>query len=46
MIPAHVRIFLCTQPIDFRRGFDGLALAVIRRVKIPPQSSSKIPPSP
>lgn len=28
MIPASVRIFVCTQPQDMRRSFDGLALAV------------------
>jgi transposase len=22
--PANVRVFLCTQPIDLRKGFDGL----------------------
>lgn len=27
MIPSGVRIFLCTQAVDMRRGFDGLALA-------------------
>jgi transposase len=25
MIPAGVRIFVCTAPIDFRQGFDRLA---------------------
>ena len=32
MIPAHVRIFVCTAPVDMRRGFDGLALAVRERL--------------
>jgi len=27
MIPSHVRIFVCTEPVDMRRSFDGLALA-------------------
>ena len=27
MIPASVRIFVCTEPQDLRRSFDGLALA-------------------
>jgi len=27
MIPAHVRIFVCTEPVDLRRAFDGLTLA-------------------
>lgn len=26
MIPAGVRVFVCTQPVDMRRSFDGLAL--------------------
>ena len=28
-LPLPVKIFLCVQPIDFRRGFDGLA-AIVR----------------
>lgn len=28
MIPASVRVLVCTQPIDMRRSFDGLLLAV------------------
>jgi transposase len=27
MLPASVRIFVCTEPQDMRRSFDGLALA-------------------
>jgi transposase len=27
VIPASVRIFVCTEPLDLRRSFDGLALA-------------------
>ena len=27
MIPAGVRIFVCTEPQDMRRSFDGLSLA-------------------
>ena len=27
MIPQSVRIFVCTEPQDMRRSFDGLALA-------------------
>ncbi|MCY1013373.1 hypothetical protein OV079_49180 [Nannocystis pusilla] len=28
MIPASVRIFVCMEPQDMRRGFDALALTV------------------
>lgn len=28
-LPATVRIYACTRPVDFRRGFDGLA-AIVR----------------
>lgn len=27
MIPSNVRIFLCSEAVDMRRGFDGLARA-------------------
>ncbi|MDJ0766650.1 MAG: IS66 family insertion sequence element accessory protein TnpB [Myxococcota bacterium] len=27
MIPGHVRIFVCTEPVDMRKSFDTLALA-------------------
>jgi len=32
MIPAAVRIFVCTEPVDMRYGFDRLAAAVRERV--------------
>jgi transposase len=32
MIPADVRIFVCTEPVDMRKGFDGLALAARERL--------------
>ena len=32
MIPAEVRIFVCTEPIDMRFGFDRLAAAVRERI--------------
>jgi len=38
MIPAHVRIFVCTAPVDFRRGFDGLALAARERLGEDPRA--------
>lgn len=32
MIPSSVRIFVCQQPQDMRRGFDGLSLAAQEHV--------------
>jgi transposase len=32
MIPPHTRIFVCTEPVDMRRSFDGLALAARQRL--------------
>lgn len=32
MIPAGVRIFVCTEPIDMRQGFDRMAQAARDRV--------------
>jgi transposase len=32
MIPTAVRIFVCTEPVDMRYGFDRLAAAVRQRV--------------
>ena len=40
MIPASVRIFVCTVPQDMRRSFDGLALAVRERLREDPQSGA------
>jgi transposase len=40
MLPAHVRILLCTEPQDFRRSFDGLALAARQVVGEDPQSGA------
>lgn len=40
MIPASVRIFVCTEPQDMRRSFDGLALAVRERLGEDPQSGA------
>lgn len=37
MIPAGVRIFVCTEPIDMRYGFDRLAAAARDRVGQDPQ---------
>lgn len=38
MIPAHVRIFVCTDAVDLRRSFDGLALAARERLGEDPRS--------
>jgi transposase len=32
MIPAEVRIFVCTEPLDMRLGFDRLAATVRERL--------------
>ena len=37
MIPTHVRIFVCTEPVDMRRGFDRLAQTAKDVVGIDPQ---------
>ena len=38
MIPGELRIFVCTEPIDMRYGFDRLAAAVRERVGEDPLS--------
>ena len=38
MIPSHVRIFVCTEPVDFRRSFDGLTLAARERMGEDPRA--------
>lgn len=40
MIPASVRIFVCTVPQDMRRAFDGLALATRQVLGEDPQSGA------
>lgn len=40
MIPPSVRIFVCTQPLDLRRSFDGLALATRQVLGEDPQSGA------
>ena len=40
MIPPHVRIFVCTQPVDMRYGFDRLAQMVRELLGHDPQSGS------
>ena len=40
MIPSSVRIFVCTQPQDMRRSFDGLALTTRDLLGEDPQSGA------
>jgi len=40
MLPASVRIFLCTVPQDMRRSFDTLALVVQQLLGQDPQSGA------
>lgn len=40
MIPAQVRIFVCTEPVDMRCGFDRLALLARERVGEDPRSGA------
>jgi transposase len=40
MIPASVRIFVCREPQDLRRSFDGLALATQQHLGQDPRSGA------
>ncbi len=40
MIPTSVRIFVCTEPQDMRRSFDGLSVAVQQLLGHDPQSGA------
>lgn len=40
MIPSTVRIFVCAEPQDMRRSFDGLALAAQDHLGEDPQSGA------
>jgi transposase len=40
MIPATVRIFVFTEPVDMRRGFDSLALIARDRMAQDPRSGA------
>jgi transposase len=40
MIPSTVRIFVCSEPQDMRRSFDGLALAAQEHLGEDPQSGA------
>jgi transposase len=37
-LPATMRIFLCTRPIDCRRSFDGLCALVVEQMQLDPLS--------
>jgi transposase len=38
VIPSGVRVFVCTQPVDLRRSFDGLAQAARERLGTDPMA--------
>ena len=40
MIPVNVRIFVCTEPVDMRRGFDSLALLSREKLQQDPRSGA------
>lgn len=40
MIPTSLRIFVCTEPQDMRKSFDGLALAVRQFIGEDPQGGA------
>ena len=42
MIPSQVRIFVCTEPVDMRQGFDRLAQAARERVGQEPQQGGAL----
>jgi transposase len=42
MIPAGVRIFVCTEPVDLRHGFDRLAQTARERVGVDPIQGSAL----
>lgn len=40
MIPVTVRIFVCTEPVDMRRGFDSLAQIARDKLQQDPRSGA------
>ena len=42
MIPSGVRIFVCTEPVDMRRGFDRLSHTAKEVVGIDPQQGGAL----
>lgn len=42
MIPGGVRIFVCTEPVDMRRGFDRLAQTARERAGVDPLQGNAV----
>lgn len=42
MIPSEVRIFVCTEPVDMRYGFDRLAYVAKSRIGEDPQAGGAL----
>ena len=42
MIPSGVRIFVCTEPVDMRQGFDRLAQTARSRIGHDPQQGDAL----
>jgi len=42
VIPSAIRIFVCSEPVDMRHGFDRLMLAARERVGQDPQQGSAL----
>jgi transposase len=42
VIPAVVRIFVCTEPVDMRQGFDRLMLAAREKTQHDPQGGGAL----
>lgn len=40
MLPVNVRIFVCTEPVDMRSGFDRLALLAHDKLQHDPRSGA------
>jgi transposase len=40
VIPSAVRIFVCAEPQDMRRSFDGLSLAAKEHFEVDPQAGA------
>jgi transposase len=45
VIPAVVRIFVCTERVDMREGFDRLMLAAREKTQYDPQRSARLHPA-